>query len=373
MVNSLKEILARSELFEGFGEDKLSQIARISREESYEAGEVIFKEGDPAEKLCVVVEGKVALEMKVQLGATPRRQATIEVVEPGQPCGWSAVIGSHPFTMSGRCIEPSKVISIDGASLRRLLEDDPRLGFELLKRVIEVVSSRLGHTRKTLANILSITSHDLKSPLAAVESYNQVLLSGFAGEISEKQKQILERNSQRIKELLNLIDNILDISRIEAAQLEKEPTSLQEIALDVAETIRPLAEEKGIELKLKIPSTLPQIKGSKVRLQQVFTNLLGNAVKFTPNQGVISLKLEDEDGFIKAEVADTGVGISEKDLPRIFDDFYRGMDTEFKGAGLGLSICKKIIEAHGGRIWAESPCPETGKGSKFTFILPKSK
>jgi signal transduction histidine kinase len=102
---------------------------------------------------------------------------------------------------------------------------------------------------------------------------------------------------------------------------------------------------------------------------------VGNAIKFTASPGEISVKLKEDDDFLRVEVADTGVGISNEDLPRIFDDFYRGVagDTEAKGAGLGLSISKKIVEAHGGRIWAESPCPETGKGSKFVFTLPKDK
>jgi signal transduction histidine kinase len=102
--------------------------------------------------------------------------------------------------------------------------------------------------------------------------------------------------------------------------------------------------------------------------------LLGNAIKFTPEHGEISIKLKEDDKFLRIEVADTGVGISSEDLPRIFDEFYRGLagDTTVKGAGLGLSISKKIVEAHGGKIWAESPCPETGKGTKFGFTLPKS-
>jgi two-component system phosphate regulon sensor histidine kinase PhoR len=101
---------------------------------------------------------------------------------------------------------------------------------------------------------------------------------------------------------------------------------------------------------------------------------VGNAIKFTPEHGEISVKLKEDDKYLRIEVADTGVGILTEDLPRIFDEFYRGAaGISSGGTGLGLSISKKIVEAHSGKIWAESPCPETGKGSKFTFILPKDK
>jgi signal transduction histidine kinase len=122
-----------------------------------------------------------------------------------------------------------------------------------------------------------------------------------------------------------------------------------------------------------VPQELPLITGAPNRLQQVLTNLLGNAVKFTPDRGAITLKASEENDHILVAVTDTGTGISPEELPRVFDDFYRGIRVDETGAGLGLSISKKIVEAHGGKIWAESPCPESGVGSKFTFTLPKNK
>jgi len=121
-----------------------------------------------------------------------------------------------------------------------------------------------------------------------------------------------------------------------------------------------------------VPKELPLIIGAPSRLQQVFNNLLGNAVKFTPDGGTITLKVSEEDDLILVTVMDTGTGISPEELPRVFGDFYRGIRVDETGAGLGLSISKKIVEAHGGKIWAESPCSESGVGSKFTFTLPKN-
>jgi len=273
--------------------------------------------------------------------------------------------------MSARCVEETKVIAIDGNELWQLLEDDHHAGYEIVKRLVGVVSSRLLSTRDMLAHILSIASHDLKSPLAAVESYHKVMLDGYAGEITEKQKTMLVRSSERINGLLNLIDNILDISRIDARELKMEDTSLLEVVKSSREVIQPLANDKEMQFIVEVSEKLPMITGAPNRLQQVFDNLLGNAVKFTPTGGTVTLKITESDDHILVEVTDTGTGITSEDLPKIFGDFYRGVKVDVSGAGLGLAICKKIIEAHNGKIWAESPCPESGIGSKFTFTLPK--
>ncbi|MCK4242564.1 MAG: HAMP domain-containing histidine kinase [Dehalococcoidia bacterium] len=183
---------------------------------------------------------------------------------------------------------------------------------------------------------------------------------------------MLLRSSERITGLLDLIDNILDISRIDTRELKLEPTSLLKVVESIRGVIQPLAEEKGVQLKVEVPKELPLITGAPNRLQQVFTNLLGNAVKFTPEGGAVTLKVAEEDDHILVQVIDSGIGISPEGLPRIFDDFYRGVRVDSTGAGLELSIARKIVEAHGGRIWAESPCPESGIGSKFTFTLAKN-
>jgi signal transduction histidine kinase len=143
---------------------------------------------------------------------------------------------------------------------------------------------------------------------------------------------------------------------------------------DSLENVRGQAKEKKIGLKVEMPKSLPKIKASGTRLQQVLTNLLVNAIKFTPEQGTIKLRVINRDNEIQVEVMDTGDGISAEELPKIFDDFYRGIDSTKSGTGLGLSIARRIVEAHEGRIWVESPNPEdkSGRGSKFTFTLSKN-
>ena len=373
LVGSVKQVLASSQLFGELTDGELDKIAALSREGVYEAGTTVFREGDPARDLYIVEDGKVVIEMKIRLGpGGPGRQGAIDVITKGEVFGWSAIGERQTLTMSARCIEDTKVIALDGERLSRLFDEDSHIGSRVRKKLLGVVYSRLRHTRDTLAHVLSIASHDLKAPLAAVESYHQVILNGYAGEITEKQKNMLLRSSERIKGLLNLIDNILDISRIDTRELKMEATSLLKVVESVRGTIQPLAEEKGLQVDVALPEELPLVTAAPDRLHQVFTNLLGNAVKFTPKGGKITLRVTEEDGHILVEVTDTGIGISPEELPRVFDDFYRGIRVDTGGAGLGLSISKKIVEAHRGKIWVESPCPETGTGTKFSFTLPKN-
>ena len=236
--------------------------------------------------------------------------------------------------------------------------------------------SKLEEGRKHLLRFLAIASHDLKAPLSAVQSYIQLMLKGFTGELTEKQKQMLERSSTRITEQLELISDLLDISRIEGGQIvrEMEEVFLPKIVEDSLENVRALAEEKKIKLVSEVSQPLAKLQASGVRLKQVLTNLLSNAVKFSAEKSEIKLRATEREDDIQVEVMDTGSGISAEDMPKIFEDFYRGASREKPGTGLGLSIAKRVVEAHGGKIWAESPNPEDkeGRGSKFTFTLPKT-
>jgi len=236
--------------------------------------------------------------------------------------------------------------------------------------------TKLEEGRQHLLRFLAIASHDLKAPLSAVQSYIQLMLGGFSGELTDKQKQMLNRSSTRITEQLELISDLLDISRIEGGQMVKEieDVSLSQIVTDSVENVRAMATDKNIKLSIRMPPYLPKVKASGARLKQAITNLLGNAVKFTPENGAVLLRVTEQNGDILTEVMDTGTGISADDLPKIFDDFYRGGDREKTGTGLGLSIVRRVVEAHGGKIRAESPNPEDeqGRGSKFTFTLPHS-
>jgi signal transduction histidine kinase len=239
---------------------------------------------------------------------------------------------------------------------------------------LEEVNKKLTELDRLRTYFLGMVSHDLKAPLVAVESYLQVILGGFAGEINEEQQEMLDRSSHRIRELLDLIGDLLDVSRIEAGQIAREfkATSLSEVVEGSLADVQALAKEKEMELRVEVTGKLPVIHAAPHRLRQVLNNLLSNAIKFTPPQGLITISVEDKEDHLRVEVMDTGPGIPPEDLPHIFDDFVRGRDVERTGAGLGLSIARKIVEAHGGKIWVESPCTADGKGSRFIFTLPQT-
>jgi len=232
--------------------------------------------------------------------------------------------------------------------------------------------AKLEEEKNRFLRFLSIAAHDLKAPLAAIQGFFWVMLGGFSGELTDKQRNMLERSTRRINQLLNLISDLLDIPRIETGQIapEMKEISLREVVKRSLDDLRNLAEEKGVKLKVELPQSLPKIHGSSPRLQQVITNLVGNAINYTP-EGVVTIRVREGDNDIRTEVMDTGIGIPPDDLPRVFDDFFRASNVETKGTGLGLSIARRIVEAHGGRIRVESPCPESNTGSKFTFTLPK--
>ena len=245
------------------------------------------------------------------------------------------------------------------------------------KRELERFSGEVAHLkeeRTRFVRLLSVVAHDLQAPLVAVQSCISYVLDGYAGETNDEQKDWLQRSSRRIDGLLVLITDLLDIPRIELGQLKQE---MAEIALnDVInrslEGLDIVARKKGLQLTVELPDRSPVIYGSSRRLQQVVTNLTNNAINYT-NEGSITIKLTEDTDEIRVEVIDTGIGIPAKDLPRLFDEFSRGSNVEIKGSGLGLSISRRIITAHGGKIWVESPLLEDGRGSKFIFTIPKQK
>ena len=233
---------------------------------------------------------------------------------------------------------------------------------------------KLVEERRRFVRFLSVVAHDLQSPLVATQSLLSYIVDGYTGEITDGQKDLMQRGIRRIDGLLTLITDLLDIPRIEAGQLSREMREilLNDVVKQATDGLDNLARQKGLTLKVELPESSPKVFASNRRLQQVVTNLTSNAINYT-REGTVLVRALDGDNEVRIEVIDTGIGVPPDDLPRLFDDFFRGSNVGVKGTGLGLSISKRIVEAHGGRVWAESPAPETGTGSKFTFTLPKNK
>jgi signal transduction histidine kinase len=370
------ETLKRFDFFDALPEEAIARIANLAKEEIHQEGSLLFSEGANAENFFLIVHGKVSLEKLVQLGrtGTPRR-ATTGVVGPWRPMGWSSLVSPYVFTSSGVCLEETHVLAIPGKDLLKLMDEMPEVGCEIISRVAAIIRDRLNTTTSTLTYFLSIVSHELKRPLAAVENYIQILLGGFAGEISPKQQRLLERSSLRLSDLRALISDLLDLARMQPDQIRADFELIhpQEIAAESLEEVRLSATQKGIQVRAAGPVEFKAIVAARRRLRQVLSNLLANAIKFSPEGSKVVISARDEPDYLVIEVTDEGIGIPPQDQEHIFDDFFRASNAEeVSGAGLGLSITKKIIDAHEGEISVESPYEPDKSGTRFTVRIPRN-
>ena len=232
--------------------------------------------------------------------------------------------------------------------------------------------TRLKELDRMKSEFISMVSHELRTPLASIMGYTEMLLTEEPGPLTPTQKEFLEISYQSSERLLHIVEELLDVSRIETGRikLKLERLRMEELVADIVEAMRPAAESKGLSLSLEVRGPIPPLEGDRARLEQVMNNLLSNAIKFTPEGGEVWVRLTREDNQIEVAVADTGIGIAPEEMPRLFGKFFRAssaVERSIRGTGLGLFITKSIVELHGGKIWAES---ELGKGSTFHFTLP---
>ena len=214
-------------------------------------------------------------------------------------------------------------------------------------------------------------SHELRTPLNAILGYTELVLDGIYGEPTEKMDGVLRRVQANGKHLLGLINDVLDLSKIEAGQLTLSVAdySMSDVVQSVFTAVEPLATEKNLALKVELPPGLPVGHGDERRIAQVLLNLVGNAIKFT-DAGEVAIKASAVNGSFEVAVSDTGPGVAPADQQKIFEEFQQADNSSTRkkgGSGLGLSISKRIVEMHGGRMWVES---ELNRGSKFSFALP---
>jgi signal transduction histidine kinase len=238
------------------------------------------------------------------------------------------------------------------------------LEIEEKSRQLEVASQ---HKSEFLANM----SHELRTPLNAIIGFSEVLTDRMFGELNEKQDEYLKDIYASGTHLLSLINDILDLSKIEAGRMELEltefdlPTAIENALM----LVRERAGRRSIALHTNIDNRLGHVQADERKVRQVVLNLLSNAIKFAPEGGRIDVGAVSKDGFVEVSVTDTGIGIAPEDQEKVFEEF-RQVGTAAKkaeGTGLGLTLCRKFVELHGGRIWVKS---QEGVGSTFTFTIP---
>jgi signal transduction histidine kinase len=283
-----------------------------------------------------------------------------------KPIGVVVVTGAEAGAFSQRQIEllqtfaDQAVIAVENARLFKELESANR---------------ELGAASRHKSEFLANMSHELRTPLNAVMGFSEVLIQRMFGELNDKQDEYLKDIYASGQHLLSLINDILDLSKIEAGRMElaSAPFHLPGALENAVTLVRERAARHGIALHLDLDPRLGELVGDERKVKQVLLNLLSNAVKFTPEGGRISLKAGLTDGAVEMSVTDTGIGIAPEDQAAIFEEFRQvGSDEKRKqeGTGLGLTLAKKFVELHSGKIWVQS---ELGRGSTFTFTLPVRK
>lgn len=282
--------------------------------------------------------------------------------------------------ITGKCIESGEVLSeeitldhLNGRILDVLVS--PMFNEKGEMRGAIVVFTDITEKKrmeKVRQDFISNISHELKTPLASIKAMVEVLLEGGI-EDSKLRKEFLENINQEVDRLSRLVSDLLLLSRLESDRgfLNPVPTDFTALITRTVSRFQPRAMKEGLTLTLDINGEIPELKIDVNYIDQVISNLLDNAIKYTPSGGKIEVKVEDIGKMVKVSVKDTGIGIAKEDLPRIFERFYRGdksRSPSLGGIGLGLSIVKHIVEAHGGSVGVDS---EIGKGSTFYFTLPK--
>jgi signal transduction histidine kinase len=322
---------------EVFSRREPTQVADLREEPASDINEITLRAGYRARMAAPLLAGEGIVGMLVVRRRTPGEFAknTVDLI---------------------KTFAAQSALAIQNARLFHEIEDK--------SRQLEVASQ---HKSQFLANM----SHELRTPLNAILGYTELMTDGAYGEPSEKMMGVLKRLEANGRHLLGLINDVLDLSKIEAGQLVLELSDycIQDIAQTVRSTLEPLAADKKLAFKLDLSPRLPPGHGDGRRLTQVLINLVGNAIKFT-DAGEVAIKAEAHNGSFHVSVRDTGPGISAADQAKLFQEFQQADNAITRkkgGTGLGLAISKRIIEMHGGKIWVES---RPGQGSTFIFTLP---
>jgi two-component system sensor histidine kinase GlrK len=249
------------------------------------------------------------------------------------------------------------------------IKSPPELGE--LAAAFNLMCERLKELERMKADFFSSMSHELRTPLTSIKEGTGLLLDGVGGETTDKQRKLLAILAEESNRLIAVVNSLLDLSKMEAGMMsyEFDLVTIEPLIRRAIAEITPLVEAKQIELESSLNPSLPALRLDPERILQVLRNLLGNAVKFTPKGGRVSVVAAAVNGNLQVSVADSGPGVPAESLTTIFEKFsqgsHKGANTR-NGTGLGLAIAKNIIKSHGGEIWAES---QVGRGSTFVFVL----
>ncbi len=298
--------------------------------------------------VCIIITGYATVELAVQ--AVKR--------------------GAYDFISKPFSADTLILAVHQGLERRRLVLESKRMqALEAEAQELARAKEELERLDKMKSAFMLTVAHELRAPVAAIQGYLRLILDGYAD--PDKQREMLERSDQRASELLALIEDLLALARVKDAAPEEKrvPVPVGDVLKQVADLLQVEAAKKRIAFSVRAEAN-PTVLATRDHIRQLWTNLISNAIRYTPEGGSVSVSLAVRDGMVEGVVEDTGIGIAAEDLPRIFDEFYRtrtAKEMVSGGTGLGLPIVKRIVETYGGNISVES---EVGKGSRFTFRLP---
>lgn len=263
----------------------------------------------------------------------------------------------------------NKLLFEANAQLRQEITERTRVEQELIDK-----SGEVEEANRLKSEFLAHMSHELRTPLNAIIGFSELLIDGVLGKITQKQKKCLTDILASSQHLLSLINEVLDLSKIESGKTELRLTNftMTDIIEPLKSSIMPMLTSRKQSLEIEVPDNLPPVRADKAKVRQVLLNLISNAIKFTADGGQLKIKAAWRNDWCQVSVSDNGIGINQEDQERMFEPFCQldnSLTREKSGTGLGLTIARQIIERHGGQIWVES---DYGKGSRFTFTLPLS-
>ena len=349
-------------MFDDFERRALSELRANPNRLISDASSTIFSDG--VRVVAPIVMGAACVDCHNTHPDSPKRDWKVGDVRGIQEVAVNQRIAANLFSFKYLLIYFA-LIGTAGFSFL-LLQHRQAILIQGINRELEEASR---HKSQFLANM----SHELRTPLNAVLGYTELILDSVYGELPEKARSVLDRIQRNGRHLLGLINEVLDLSKIEAGQLvlTLSDYSLKAVVESVYTTVEPLAKEKGLAFKAEISPDLPTGRGDERQLTQVLLNLVGNAIKFT-DTGEVVIKASNVNGSFEVAVRDTGPGISAADQAKLFQEFQQADNSITRkkgGTGLGLAISKRIIEMHGGRLGVKS---RPGHGSTFAFTLPVS-
>jgi PAS domain S-box-containing protein len=279
-----------------------------------------------------------------------------------------------PGELSTSILEDAAGNWIGHITIARDITERKRMEQEIQRKTeqLEAQNRELEKASRAKSDFLARLSHELRTPLNVVMGFAELMLDQVPGEVNEEQRQCLGDILTSSRDLLGLINEVLDLSKVEAGKVElrRRNIALPEVVKSVTSAMMAVLSQRKQSLDVDLDKGLPLLQADEARLRQVLFNLLSNASNFTPDGGKIRIEASVKDGWCQVSVSDNGIGIKEEDLKQIFEPFYQAdssMTRERRGTGLGLTLVKEIIEMHGGQVWVES---KYGEGSRFIFSLP---